>query len=215
MTTATVKLVLRRDKRKADGTSPVWLRITANRKSRYISTGIYLEPRHWNETKRLVRASHPIAPALNARLQDVLLEASRQALETPSADAVKTSLNGTGGSLVSYFQGFIDDLDTAGRFGDWKKYRTPQDLKVSRRSLMRMRPQSALTGPGTAKVSQVSPYQVPAQPHLAFHKGQRVRTPEGDGEVLQYFRDRITVRLGERAALFVPGAVTPLEEAPF
>ncbi len=40
----------------------------------------------------------------------------RQALETPSADTVKTSLNGTGGSLVSYFQGFIDDLDTAGRF---------------------------------------------------------------------------------------------------
>ena len=46
----------------------------------------------------------------------------RQALETPSADAVKTWLNGTGGSLVSYFQGFIDDLDTAGRFWDWKKY---------------------------------------------------------------------------------------------
>ena len=60
MTTATVKLVLRRDKRKADGTAPVWLRITANRKSRYISTGIYLEPKHWNETKQRVRAAHPL-----------------------------------------------------------------------------------------------------------------------------------------------------------
>ncbi len=106
---------------------------------------------------------------------------------------MKTWLNDTGGSLVSYFQGFIDDLDTAGRFWDWKKYRASQDLKVS----------------------QVSTSQVPAQLHLAFHKGQRVRTPEGDGEVLQYFRDRITVRLGERAALFVPSAVIPLEEAPF
>ncbi|MEE9145772.1 MAG: hypothetical protein V3U27_00040, partial [Candidatus Tectomicrobia bacterium] len=56
---------------------------------------------------------------------------------------------------------------------------------------------------------------LPDQPHMAFFRGQRVRTPEGDGEVLQYFRDRITVRLGERAALFVPTAVTPLEEAPF
>ncbi len=123
MTTATVKLVLRKHKRKADGTAPVWLRITANRKSRYLSTGIYLEPRHWNETKQRVRAAHPIAPALNARLQDLLLQASRQALDTPSADAVKTSLNGAGGSLTSYFEGFIDDLDTAGRFWDWKKYR--------------------------------------------------------------------------------------------
>ena len=121
MTTASVKLVLRKDKRKADGTAPVWLRITANRKSRYVSTGITLEPKHWNETKQRVRASHPIAPALNARLQDVLLQASRQALETPSADAVKTSLNGATGTLTSYFQRFIDDLDTAGRFWDWKK----------------------------------------------------------------------------------------------
>ena len=63
MTTATVKLVLRKHKRKADGTAPVWLRITANRKSRYLSTGIYLEPRHWNETKQRVRAAHPTAPA--------------------------------------------------------------------------------------------------------------------------------------------------------
>jgi len=100
MTTASVKLLLRKDKSKADGTAPVWLRITANRKSRYVSTGVYLEPKYWNKTKQRVRASHPIAPALNARLQDLLHEAGRQALDAPSALAVKTSLSGAGGTLT-------------------------------------------------------------------------------------------------------------------
>ena len=102
----------------------------------------------------------------------------RPLLGSPRSE--KSTIDGTGGSLVSYFQGFIDDLDTAGRFWDWKKYRAPQDLKVS----------------------QVSTSQVPAQPHLAFHKGQRVRTPEGDGEVLQYFRDRISASVSEPLCSF-------------
>lgn len=122
-TPATVKLVLRKEKQKKDGTAPVYLRITANRKSRYVSAGVAVEPKHWNENKQQVRASHPIAPALNARLQSVLHEAGRQALEAPSAKAVKAKLVGTTGSLTAYFEGFIEDLDKAGRFWDWKKYR--------------------------------------------------------------------------------------------
>ena len=74
---------------KADGAAPVWLCLTASRKSRYVSTGIFMEPKHGNETKQRVRAAHPIASALNARLQNLLLQASRQTLESPSADAVR------------------------------------------------------------------------------------------------------------------------------
>ena len=120
---ATVKLVLRTANRKADGTAPVYLRITANRKSRYLATGVAIEPKHWNENKRAVRASHPIAPALNAKLQDLLMQATRQAMETPSAAVVKENLTGAGGTLTEYFERFIEDLDEAGRFWDWKKYR--------------------------------------------------------------------------------------------
>ncbi len=123
----------------------------------------------------------------------------RQALETPSADAGET----------------YDETSAV-----------PREANVSRsqRLTLKSHAHETINSPNgvsksqslkVSQVSQVSTSQVPAQPHLAFHKGQRVRTPEGDGEVLQYFRDRITVRLGERAALFVPGAVTPLEEAPF
>ena len=120
---ATVKLVLRAAKRKADGTAPVYLRVTADRKSRYLATGVAVEPKHWNENKRAVRASHPLAPALNAKLQDLLMKATRQALETPSAAAVKENLTGAGGTLTAYFDRFINELDAAGRFWEWKKYR--------------------------------------------------------------------------------------------
>ena len=46
-------------------------------------------PKHGNETKQGVRAAYPTASALNARLQNLLLQASRQTLESPSADAVR------------------------------------------------------------------------------------------------------------------------------
>jgi hypothetical protein len=48
-------------------------------------------------------------------------------------------------------------------------------------------------------------------------RGQRVRTPRGEGEVLQSFAKQITVRLdgSDRAAFFDPFEVEPLEPAPF
>lgn len=123
MNNASVRLILRESKKKKDGTAPVWIRITANRKSRYISTGVYIEPKYWNNKKQQVRASHPIAPALNASLKEAGLKVHEQALDTPSATAVKNSIKGGGGSFTGYFEQFIEGLDTADRFWDWKKYR--------------------------------------------------------------------------------------------
>ena len=56
--------------------------------------GIFLEPKHGNTTTQRVRAAHPIASAPNARLQDLLLQASLQALGSPSADAVRQGFGG-------------------------------------------------------------------------------------------------------------------------
>lgn len=121
---ATVKLILRADKSKADGTAPIWLRITANRKSRYVATGIAVEPRFWNETKQVVRSAHPVAPALNARLKEVYYEAGQMALDSPSAPAVKAAITNPTGNFIAYFHDYIAELDRAGRFWEWKKYKT-------------------------------------------------------------------------------------------
>ena len=63
----TVKPILRSSKARSDGRAPIWIRITANRKSRYVSTGVYVEPKYWNEKKKKVRKSHELASAFRDR----------------------------------------------------------------------------------------------------------------------------------------------------
>ena len=124
MSNVSTALYLKASKQKADGTAPVYVRVTANRKSRLVSTGVYVEPKHWNRARGRVRAGHDIADALNAKLQTALNEAHEAALSAPSAAAVKAALDGPSGSLTAYFERFVDRLRAKGDRAHWevKKY---------------------------------------------------------------------------------------------
>ena len=124
VTAATVKLILRADRAKKDGTCPVYLRVTVSRKKRYPATGVAVEPRHWNENRARVRASHPLASALNSRLAEIDAAAQTAALRATSADAVKAAVGGSAGSLTAYFERFVARLDADGKLWEWKKYST-------------------------------------------------------------------------------------------
>lgn len=65
----TYHFYLRKDKERANGECPVYLRITQNRKSRYISTGVYIKPKYWNKEKEVIRKNHRNSNALNNILQ--------------------------------------------------------------------------------------------------------------------------------------------------
>lgn len=65
----TYHFYLRKDKERANGDCPVYLRITQNRKSRYVSTGVYIKPKHWNNDKEKIRRSHRNYKALNSILE--------------------------------------------------------------------------------------------------------------------------------------------------
>lgn len=119
---ASVKLVLRTQKLRADGTAPVFVRVTANRKSRFVTTGVYVRPKDWNEKRQEVRASHDLAEAYNAKLADVLNEARTAALDAPSATAVKAALAGSVGSLTAYFERHVKRLETAGQHWQSKHF---------------------------------------------------------------------------------------------
>ncbi|MGB3542140.1 tyrosine-type recombinase/integrase [Rubrivirga sp.] len=126
MSNVTATLYQKASKAKADGTAPVYVRVTANRKSTLVSTGIYVEPRHWNKARGRVRAGHDLADAYNARLQGALNDAREAALSATSAAAVKDALDGPGGSLTAYVERFIERLRAKGDTAHWevKKYST-------------------------------------------------------------------------------------------
>lgn len=65
----TYHFYLRKDKERANGECPIYLRITQNRKSRYVSSGIYILPKHWNEEKEVIRKTHKNSDSLNSILE--------------------------------------------------------------------------------------------------------------------------------------------------
>ena len=79
----TFKLFIFKRKVKADGTIPVYLRITQNRKYRVITTGISVDEKHWNPDKGEIRKNHPRYKALNSQLDQIVYEAKQAASELP------------------------------------------------------------------------------------------------------------------------------------
>ena len=121
---ASVTPVHRTSKERDDGRAPVWIRITANRKSRYISTGIYIEPKYWNERKSKVRKSHELASAYNDEIRSLRIECEKASLDADTAQAVKDEVQGDSGSLSLFFERFISRLKARDQYWERKKYNT-------------------------------------------------------------------------------------------
>lgn len=125
MATPTVALVLRTSKARPSGEAPVWVRVTHRRRSTFFTaTGVAVRASDWNDRKRRVRASEPLADAYNARLDDLMAKARAAALSAESAGDVLAVLDGSaGGSLSARLDAHLEKLDRTGKFEDAKKYR--------------------------------------------------------------------------------------------
>ncbi|MCV9385306.1 site-specific integrase [Reichenbachiella ulvae] len=106
---ASVKIVLRKEKKKKDGTYPLAIRIIKDRKPKYVHTDQSIELKHWDASERRVKKSHPNSSRLNNFLLSKLKEANDIALEMESDDS-STSSKGIKkkiskkGRKVSFFQ---------------------------------------------------------------------------------------------------------------
>jgi len=78
---ASLKVLLRTSKKKKDGTAPLALRITHNRKSRYIYLGQYIKEKYWDGDNQRVKKSHPNSKRLNNLILKKLSEANDTVLE--------------------------------------------------------------------------------------------------------------------------------------
>lgn len=77
---ASVKIVLRKEVKK-DGTSPLAIRITKDRKTSYIYTDYSVHEKHWDAAGERVKKTHPNSTWLNNYLLSKKVDANKLALE--------------------------------------------------------------------------------------------------------------------------------------
>ena len=106
---ASLKVVLRTNKQKKDGTCPIAIRIIKDRKTRFVFTGQYILEKDWNDEEHKVRKSHPNSRRLNhlittkiAEANDLLLEAETSNNRT-SVKEIKGKIKRSGKSQ-SFFE---------------------------------------------------------------------------------------------------------------
>jgi integrase len=127
---ASVKIVLRKKMNK-DGTYPLAVRITKDRKSSYVHVGHHIEDNFWDAKNRKVKKSHPNSVRLNNLLskklseaEDGLLDMEVQKTDT-SSKAIKTRLKSSKAtSFFSHADIYIADLKKQGKYNQWKSDRS-------------------------------------------------------------------------------------------
>ncbi len=122
---ATVKIVLRKKKNK-DGTFPLAIRITRDRKSSFLHLGQNINDTEWDANKLRVKKSHPNSVRLNNFLISKLADANDKSLEletSKSAVSAKTVARKikpkAGDSVFSQADLFIKRLKDDGKYNRW------------------------------------------------------------------------------------------------
>ncbi|HLR76448.1 MAG TPA: site-specific integrase [Balneolaceae bacterium] len=132
---ATYHFYMRKDRKNKQGLCPVYLRITHDRKKKYLNTGIKIPPGDWHEDNEKVRRSHSTYKKLNQDLE-ILKEKAQQAhreldrANKASAEAIRARLQGA--SRDNFFT-LSDEYIKRLRYE--KKYHSQKQCKVSFKKL--------------------------------------------------------------------------------
>lgn len=131
---ASVKIVLRKKQNK-DGTYPLAVRITKDRKSSYVYTGHHILEPFWDAKNRKVKKSHPNSARLNnllikkmAEAEDSLLELEVQKKDT-SAKVVKSRVKTS--KVTSFFAQADMYLTNLKKQGKYNRHKSDQSRVAS------------------------------------------------------------------------------------
>lgn len=125
---STVKIVLRTSKKRISGEAPLYLRITNNRKTSFISLKRYVLPKNWDENTQRVKSGHPNSVRLNQLLLKKQEEAYDKLNEVEinegkvSADRIKHVISGKGDiGFIKFAEIHLARLYAQKRMGTYDK----------------------------------------------------------------------------------------------
>ncbi|NOW97206.1 site-specific integrase [Mucilaginibacter sp. SG564] len=108
---ASVKIFPRLDKANKQGKVPMYLRLTKNRKSKYIALDVYIDPKHWNAQTGKVKPGAKNASQINSFLAAKGAEAEALALEMETKSKFITAYDIKSkiiGKAPAEFFGFVE-----------------------------------------------------------------------------------------------------------
>lgn len=96
MKTLTIHFEYRPERLSKDGTAPIYLRATYNRKMRRTSTGRKIEPKHWSKERQRVKRTHNNSVQINAILDELRSRANTyyNTVDNFTLDGLMSHLNG-------------------------------------------------------------------------------------------------------------------------
>ena len=125
---STLKIVIKKDKINQKGEAPICLRITRDRKSKYVSLGYSVNPKLWDVNIGRVKRAHPNSVRLNSMLNNNITDATDFVLETETKnrhvniDKIKRMVLGKGHeSFLDYFSLYLEKEKKENRVATYKK----------------------------------------------------------------------------------------------
>jgi len=97
---ASIKLILRQNKLDKAGEAPIYIRVIKDRKTKFISLGLKLNPNEWDEGKQKVKKNHKSSTRLNAFLSQKIADAEGEVADlerkniSTSAKRLKEAIKG-------------------------------------------------------------------------------------------------------------------------
>lgn len=126
---ASIKLILRKDKIDQTGEAPLFLRITKDRKSQFLTMGLKLKVSEWDEEKQRVKKNHSNSARLNAFLSTKVAEAqgevadlSRKRKDVTTRKLKDAIMGKAPGNYFDYVYGRLDKLKGSLKHGVWQNY---------------------------------------------------------------------------------------------
>ena len=130
---ARVTPVLWKQKKNKKGLIPIYLRIEANDKRRYVSLRTFIRESQWNDNTRRVRKSNKNHEAINNLIAQRIAEAEAEILklrtehEAITVDSLKDSLKddvNDAGNFLAYADSIIQGYQQRGQLYTYKRYKT-------------------------------------------------------------------------------------------
>ena len=125
---ATTKIILKENKAKSNGDVPLYIRVIKDRKAKFISLGLAINPKFWDTKNNVVKKSHPNSGRMNKYLAKKMSDAVDAALDLQtesdyvSPKSLKEAIMGlTTMRFIQYAKHYRDTLEKKGKIGTYDK----------------------------------------------------------------------------------------------